>query len=105
MADRVRRMLLAGIAGALVSGCVTATPEPVMTAPPPTPAIPAEVAPPQPGPGYVWVPGHWAWRRHRYVWVPGYWAMPGEPTKVWVPGHWAPRGAGYVWVEGRWRRR
>ena len=28
---------------------------------------------PPPRRGYVWVPGHWAWRRGRYVWVRGGW--------------------------------
>jgi len=106
MADIARRTLLAGFVGAALSGCVAAGPPPVVTGPPPAPAIPVEVAPAQPGPAYVWVPGHWDWRRRgAYVWVPGYWAVPGAPAQVWVPGHWAPRGAGYVWVEGRWRHR
>jgi hypothetical protein len=100
-ADRPRRTLLLGILGALISGCAPA----VVTAPPPAPAIPSEVAPPQPGPAYVWVPGRWDWRRRGYVWVPGHWTLPGASTRVWIPGHWAPRGGGYVWVEGRWRTR
>ena len=73
-ADTVRRMLLAGILSGLVGGCVVAEP-PVVTAPPP-PVAQVEVTPPAPGPGYVW-----------------------------VAGHWAPRGGGFVWIEGRWRAR
>lgn len=105
-ADRPRRMLVTGFVASLLAGCIAAAPPPLATAPPPTPAVPAEVAPPQPGPGYVWVPGHWRWRRRGgYVWEPGHWTLPGAPTRVWVPGHWAPRGGGYVWVDGRWRSR
>jgi hypothetical protein len=104
-ADRTRRLLVTGFVASLFSGCSAAHP-PVTTAPPPAPAIPAEVAPPQPSPGHVWVPGHWRWRRRGgYVWEPGHWTVPGAPTRVWVPGHWAPRGAGYVWIDGRWRSR
>jgi hypothetical protein len=103
-ADRARRMVLTGLVGSLLAGCVVADPA-VVTAPPPAPPIRGEIAPPQPGPTYVWVPGHWTWHHREYVWRPGYWAVPGAPAQVWVPGHWAPRGAGYVWIEGRWRKR
>jgi WXXGXW repeat (2 copies) len=103
-ADVGRRPVLAVMVVALFTGCVAADP-PVVTTPPPPPATRVEVAPPAPGPTYVWVPGHWVWRRRAYVWVPGYWAVPAAPSYVWVPGHWAPRGNGYVWIEGRWRAR
>jgi hypothetical protein len=88
------------------AGC--ATYEPVMVAaPPPVPPPQAEVVPVQPGPAYVWVPGHWAYRgpRRGYIWVPGYWAVPHAPGYVWVQGYWAPRPGGYVWIEGHWRLR
>ncbi len=92
-------------AGLLVAGCYVATP--VVQAPPPAPAPQAEIVPPSPGPAYVWVGGHWAWRgpRRGYVWIPGYYAVPVQPGWVWVPGYWAPSGGGYVWVEGHWRIR
>ena len=73
-ADTVRRVLLAVILSGLLGGCVVAEP-PVVTAPPP-PVAPVEVVPVAPGPGYVWVAGHWAWRRHGYIWVPGHWECP-----------------------------
>jgi len=86
-------------------GC--AVREVVVRTPPPPPAAQYEVIPVQPGPAYVWVPGHWAWRgpERGYVWVPGRWAVPETPGYVWVPGHWAQRQDGYVWVEGHWRPR
>lgn len=77
----------------------------MVQAPPQAPPPQVEVVPAQPGPGYVWVGGHWAWRRGGYVWVPGYWAVPAQPGYVWAPGHWAARPGGYVWVEGHWRVR
>ena len=100
----VRAGVVTALAALLLTGCVVADP-PAVAAPPRAPAPQVEVAPPSPGPAYVWVPGHWVWRRRAYVWVPGYWAVPTAPGYVWVPGHWAARGAGYVWIEGRWRAR
>jgi len=100
----VRRMLT-GLVFLMAAGCAVYEPGYVAT-PPPPPAAQAEVAPPQPGPSYVWIGGHWAWRgpRRGYVWMPGYWAVPHGPGYVWVPGYWAPRPGGYVWIEGHWRR-
>ncbi|WP_073051881.1 YXWGXW repeat-containing protein [Kaistia soli] len=40
---------------------------------PPPPPPRAERRPP-PRRGYVWMPGHWTWRRGRYVWISGHWA-------------------------------
>ena len=73
--------------------------------PPPAPRV--EVVPVTPGPAYVWVPGHWAWRgpERGYVWVAGHYAVPKAPGYVWVPGRWAARPGGYVWMEGHWRPR
>jgi len=41
----------------------------VTEAPPP---IQTEVIVEAPGPGYIWVPGYWAWQG-RWVWVRGSW--------------------------------
>jgi hypothetical protein len=88
----------------LATGCVVAEPA-VHPHPPPAPPAPVEVVPVAPGPAYVWIPGHWAWRgRHAgYVWVAGRYTVT-QPGHVWVPGHWAPRPGGHVWVPGHWRR-
>jgi hypothetical protein len=32
----------------------------------------AEAIPPSPGPGYNWVPGHWAWRGVSWQWIPSH---------------------------------
>src|SRR5262245_36233206 len=89
---KARSAMLAVALGLFLTGCVSAPPpEPaVVVQPPPAPAVRVEAPPPQPGPAYVWVGGHWAWRRRAYVWVPGYWAVPVAPTRQWVAGHWAP---------------
>ncbi|MGH7264560.1 MAG: YXWGXW repeat-containing protein [Candidatus Rokuibacteriota bacterium] len=101
------RLIRASIVGSLtlvLAGCATG---PVFTTstPPPMPQAPSEVMTPQPGPGYVWVPGHYTWRNQdrTYVWVPGHWTIP-PGGHVWVPGHWETRPSGTVWVEGHWRR-
>jgi hypothetical protein len=100
-----RSLLLFGI-GILLGGCVVAVEPEVVAGPPPLPPPRVEAVPVQPGPTYVWVPGHWAWRpRVGYVWAPGHWAVPMRPGYVWVPGTWVPRGHGHVWVEGHWRLR
>src|SRR5262249_26511700 len=63
--------------------------------------------PASPGPAYVWLPGHWAWRgaRRGYVWGPGLDARPAPPAGVWGAAACAPRPGGWVWVEGHWRAR
>src|SRR5206468_3756049 len=61
MSRSLRRILLACTLLAL-AGCIVAEPPPVVQQPPPSPPARVEVAPAPPGPGYVWVPGHWAWR-------------------------------------------
>ncbi len=100
------RQMLCGVLLFAAAGCAVYEPAMVAT-PPPLPAPRVEVMPAQPGPAYVWVAGHWAWRgpRRGYVWVPGYWAVPHAPGYVWEPGYWAPRPGGYVWIEGHWRLR
>jgi WXXGXW repeat (2 copies) len=53
-----------------------------------------------PGPGYVWIRGHWGWRHERWEWLGGRWERPAQPGTVWIAGQWAPSGNGWVWVEG-----
>src|SRR5215218_6468973 len=53
---------------------------------PPRPATEVVVA--TPGPGYVWVAGHYSWREGNWVWIPGSWVTPPQPGTVWVNGRW-----------------
>jgi hypothetical protein len=104
-----RRSLLAGLLAAAVAAPLATMvpgeaeaqqwgPNPNRRPPPPR----RERVPP-PRRGYVWVGGHWDWRRGRYVWVSGGWrrARPGfhhrPPTWVWRNGRW-------VLVQGGWYR-
>ena len=69
------------------------------------PAPLAEAIPPPPGPGLVWVGGHWSWRHHHprgWEWIPGHYRYPPHPGVVWIAGHWDRRGDSYFWVEGSW---
>jgi hypothetical protein len=55
-----------------------------------------------PGPGYVFVRGHWGWRHDRWEWMGGRWEVPARPGNVWISGQWIARGNGWVWMEGHY---
>jgi WXXGXW repeat (2 copies) len=71
----------------------------VNVAPPP---LPVYEQPPLPAPGYLWVPGYWAWGAEGYFWVPGTWVLPPDPDLVWTPGYWGWADDAYVWYPGYW---
>jgi hypothetical protein len=108
------------VALALSSGIGVAAAQPAVIVergvmPPPR----VEVIPVAPGPGYNWVPGHWAWRGG-WVWIAGHHirgvvaAMPAEVVEVvparpgaeyyWVKGHHVYEGDRWVWHRGVWLR-
>jgi hypothetical protein len=66
------------------------------------PGTPQEQVTPAPGPGYVWLAGHWTNVSQRWVWVAGHWEMPPSPSATWVAGHWVQGPGGWVWADGRW---
>ncbi len=67
------------------------------------PALPVYVQPPCPDPGYIWVPGYWAWDPdYGYYWVPGMWVLAPFPGALWTPGYWAWSNGAYFWYEGYW---
>ncbi|HEY6871143.1 MAG TPA: hypothetical protein VI298_00320 [Geobacteraceae bacterium] len=67
------------------------------------PALPIYVQPLCPGPGYIWIPGYWAWDPdYGYYWVPGTWVPAPYPGLLWTPGYWAWYDGGYVWYDGYW---
>jgi hypothetical protein len=67
-----------------------------------TPGTPQEQVTPAPGPGYVWLAGHWNNVAQRWVWVSGHWEMPPSPSAIWVAGHWVQGSQGWIWVDGTW---
>jgi len=71
----------------------------VRTQPPPERV---EVVPMNPGPGYIWIRGHWAWRHERWDWINGHWDRVTSPGYTWIPGQWVARGNGWVWIEGHY---
>ena len=101
------RVLILGGILLVAAGCASSPPRaqaPRMQPPPPVPTAPAEVQTAQPGPGYVWIPGHYEWRAadRTYVWAPGSWIVP-PVGQTRVPGHWETRSNGNVWVSSRWQ--
>jgi YXWGXW repeat-containing protein len=69
----------------------------------PPPVIPVYVQPLCPGPGFIWVPGYWAWDPgFGYFWVPGVWVLAPFPGALWTPGYWGWSDGVYVWYEGYW---
>ena len=75
--------------------------EPIIATVAPPPLI-AEVRPPVPTPGFVWIPGFWSWTGAQYVWVAGRGPAP-RPGFVWVTPHWTPVGHKWRYVPGYWR--
>jgi hypothetical protein len=66
------------------------------------PALPVYAQPICPGPGYMWVPGYWAWNDVAgYYWVPGTWVM-APVGMLWTPGYWGWNEGFYVWHAGYW---
>ena len=73
-----------------------------ISAPIPPPELPMYEQPPIPAPGYIWVPGYWAFGRDGYYWVPGTWILPPAPGLLWTPSYWASTDGAYVFVPGYW---
>src|SRR5499427_5194559 len=65
------------------------------------PALPVYVQPPCPAPGYIWMPGYWAWD-DGYYWVPGTWVLAPALGLLWTPGYWGWAEGAYVWNAGYW---
>ncbi|HEX7813690.1 YXWGXW repeat-containing protein, partial [Dyella sp.] len=71
-------------------------------APPP---LPVYAQPVIPGPGYIWVPGYWAYDDDGgYYWVSGTWVLPPYYGALWTPGYWGWGGGVYVFHPGYWGR-
>jgi WXXGXW repeat (2 copies) len=66
------------------------------------PVLPVYVQPVCPSPGFIWVPGYWAYGDDGYFWVPGTWVEPPEVGLLWTPGYWGWDDGFYIWHAGYW---
>jgi WXXGXW repeat (2 copies) len=66
------------------------------------PVLPVYVQPPCPAPGYIWIPGYWAWDDEEYYWVPGTWELAPVVGYLWTPGYWGWETGFYAWHPGYW---
>lgn len=92
--------LLAGGAVMLPQAATAGVFVSVNIAPPP---LPVYVQPPIPAPGYLWVPGYWAYDDDGgYYWVPGTWVLPPFAGALWTPAWWGWDDGVYVFHTGYW---
>lgn len=54
-------------------------------------------------PGYIWVPGYWAWNVDRHVWIRGRTIVQRVGYR-WEPDRWEQRDRNYYRHPGRWER-
>jgi hypothetical protein len=109
LGKQTRASLSRGLLGlALLAGGVIALPPPatagvfvsINIAPPP---LPVYVQPPIPAPGFIWVPGYWAYDDDGgYYWVPGTWIEPPFSGALWTPAWWGWNDGVYVFHAGYW---
>lgn len=67
------------------------------------PVLPIYRQPPLPAPGYLWLPGYWAYDPYGgYFWVPGTWVQPPRVGYLWTPGYWGWINGAYLWNGGYW---
>ena len=92
-------LMLSVALAVILSGCAESIP--IRTAPPP---LQTYDQPHCPGPGYLWVPGYWAYGQDGYYWVPGMWELAPEAGLMWTPGYWSWSEGEYVWHPGYWAR-
>ncbi|HUI90916.1 MAG TPA: YXWGXW repeat-containing protein [Chitinivibrionales bacterium] len=98
-----RTALVSGLVLCAASLCAAAIAVDVSirVGPPPLPVYSQPVCP---GPGYLWMPGYWAYGPDGYYWVPGTWVMAPRPGLLWTPGYWGWSDGVYLWHEGYWAR-
>src|SRR2546427_13286531 len=61
------------------------------------PVLPIYAQPICPEPGYIWVPGYWAYGPDGYFWVQGTWVFPPDVGLLWPAGYCAFETDLYVW--------
>jgi hypothetical protein len=53
-------------------------------------------------PNFVWVRGHWTYRKGTWCWISGAWRKPPNRHCIWKPGKWVAVGNAWQWRSGRW---
>jgi len=100
---------IAVLGGALLAGCSSPSPRPVVVTPtgeiyvrenPPSPRT--EDIGMAPSSADVWVQGYWSYHDARWVWIPGHWQTPPQQGENWVAGHWDHSVRGWVFTPGHW---
>lgn len=84
---------------AVISKPKVTTPDFDIAEPPPAPR--SETKPEAPGPGYVWVEGHYMPVKGQWRWVRGEWAVPALPISVWIPARYDEKEK--TWSPGYWQ--
>ena len=92
-------LVLAVIAAPVASSAQVSVGVSVQIPPPP---LPVYAQPPIPAPGYLWMPGYWAYGPAGYYWVPGTWVEPPAVGLLWTPGYWGWNNGAYLWHAGYW---
>jgi hypothetical protein len=91
-------------ASLFVVGCIVYPARPVaevdIPGDPPAPIV--EDVTPEPGVGFIWIGGAWAWH-DRWVWESGHWDRPPHPGAVWVPHRYVYQNGRHVFIRGGWR--
>ncbi|HEY7682196.1 MAG TPA: YXWGXW repeat-containing protein [Gemmatimonadales bacterium] len=90
-------------AGIWIGGCGSPPPPGAVYASRRPPPDRVEVVTVRPGPGHVWIGGHWRWDQADYVWVPGHWVPVERGYHRWVPGRWHHGRRGWYYLDGHWR--
>ncbi len=70
------------------------------------PVLPVYAQPMCPEPGWMWMPGYWAYDYDSggYYWVPGTWVPAPYQGALWTPGYWGWQSGLYYWHTGYWGR-
>ncbi len=87
-------------ASSLLGGCIAEERVTYVRAVPDQEA--AEIVEISPGPGSVYVSGHWEWNGARYVWSHAHYLRRPATNLVWVEGHWQNTPQGWFWQAGHW---
>jgi WXXGXW repeat (2 copies) len=97
--------VVATAAAALLSACVVVPAghrSGYVSIAPPLPRVGVRID--VPGPGHIWIGGHWGWHGGRHEWQEGRWERE-RAGEVWVPHRWERDSGGWYEVPGHWRRR